>query len=104
MNIKRNVIVEIGKTYLTNHGRFVKITSEPWGGGCGIFNGEYEEDGRETKYGRWLTDGVYRDYLFEGRVISDEELNFITEDGQEARDLAHKMLLERKQKTYDETR
>jgi len=29
--------LEIGKTYLTKHGRFVKIKEEPWEG---IFNGE----------------------------------------------------------------
>ena len=93
--------VQIGKTYLTKHGRFVKIVSEPW---ADIFNGEYEEDGRGTLYGRWLTDGMYRDYRFGGHVLSNEELNLIMEDCQEAREIAHKMLLERKQKAYDEAK
>ena len=98
---KKQLEVQIGKTYLTKHGRFVKIVSEPW---ADIFNGEYEEDGRGTLYGRWLTDGMYRDYRFGGHVLSNEELNLIMEDCQEAREIAHKMLLERKQKAYDEAK
>jgi hypothetical protein len=98
---KKQLEVQIGKTYLTKHGRFVKIVSEPW---AGIFNGEYEEDGRGTPYGRWLTDGVYRDHMFGGHVISNEQLNFVMEDCQEAREIAHKMLLERKQKAYEEAK
>jgi len=46
---KEQLEVKIGKTYLTKHGRFVKIVYEPWDG---TFNGEYEEDGRGTPYGK----------------------------------------------------
>jgi len=92
--------LEIGKVYLTKHGRFVKLTSEPWEG---IFNGEYDNDGRGDKYGRWMEDGRRWDFLtFKGDFYIPEH-NILMEDCQEARIIAEEMKLERKKKAYEET-
>lgn len=96
--------LELGKTYLTKHGRFVTLTFEPW---KGIFNGDYEEDGRYKGFGndcgRWKSDGRAWDFLnFSGEFYIPEH-NIIMEDSVEAREIAYKMKIERKQKAYEET-
>lgn len=96
--------LELGKAYLTKHGRFVTLTSEPWEG---IFNGDYEEDGRHkgfgSDYGRWKVDGKAWNFLtFHGEFYTPEH-DIIMEDSVEAREIAYKMKLERKQKAYEET-
>ena len=96
--------IEIGKTYLTRNGRFVKLDCQPW---AGVFNGDYENDGRYkgfgTDCGRWKEDGrAWNFYNFSGEFYIPEE-DIIMSDSITARELAEKMKLERKQKAYDET-
>lgn len=96
--------IEIGKTYLTRNGRFVKLDCQPWEG---IFNGNYEDDGRHKGLGcdcgRWKEDGRAWNFLnFQGEFYIPEE-DIIMLDNIAARELAEKMKLERKQKAYDET-
>ena len=69
--------LEIGKTYLTKHGRFVKIKEEPWEG---IFNGEYEKDGRDDFTSRWKTDGRAWNFLFMSGEFYTPEHNILMED------------------------
>ena len=92
--------LEIGKTYLTKHGRFAKIKEEPWEG---IFNGEYEKDGRDGFIGRWKTDGRAWNFLFMSGEFYTPEHNVLMEDCDEARVIFEQMKLERKQKAYEET-
>jgi hypothetical protein len=94
--------VEIGKTYMTRNGRFVKLVYEPW---KGVYNGEIEPDGRKESWiTRWTIDGICRDYLMHQKEpLTDEEHDIIMEDGPAARELAETMKLERKQKAYEET-
>ena len=80
--------IEINKTYLTKHGRFVKMVCEPW---SGVFNGEYEEDGK-----------AWNVFFTMGGVYFPEH-DIIMEDSAEARKLAQEMKLERKRKAYEET-
>jgi hypothetical protein len=92
--------LEIDKSYLTKHGRFVKLTSQPWEN---IFNGEYENDGRGDMYGRWKEDGRRWDFLsFKGDFYIPEH-DIVMEDCKEARIIAEEMKLERKKKAYEET-
>lgn len=96
--------LKVGKTYMTRHGRFVKLTSEPWEG---IFNGEYELDGRKDslseRYGRWTADCRRWDFLtFRGEFYLPEEDIFMV-DSDKARRIAYEMQLKRKQKAYEET-
>lgn len=97
--------IEVNKTYLTKHGRFVKMVNEPWEG---IFNGEYEDDGRKANsitndVGRWKVDGRAWDYLFLAGEFYTPTHDILMEDSKEARDLANQMKMERKQKAYNET-
>lgn len=98
--------IHIGKTYLTKNGRFVKITDQPW---QGVFNGEYEEDGRKVeshiygKFGRWLSDKRAWNFIFPGNEFYMPDCDIIMEDCDEARKIAEQMKLERKQKAYEET-
>lgn len=98
------MVLEVGKTYLTKHGRFVKLDCQPWEG---IFNGDYEEDGRNEGFGntcgRWKIDGRAWDFLFMAGGFYTPEHDIIMEDCEEARKLAEQMKLERKQKAYNET-
>ena len=93
--------LELGKTYLTKHGRFVKIDSEPW---KEVFNGEYEQDGRGAYISdRWLEDGRCWNYLFPSNEFYIPENDIIMEDSLEARQIALDMQRERKEKAYQET-
>jgi len=93
--------LELEKTYLTKHGRFVKIVNQPWEG---IFNGEYEKDGRDDFTSRWKTDGRAWDFIFMSGEFYTPEHDILMEDCDEARRIAHQMLLERKQKAYEEAK
>lgn len=96
--------LEAGKTYLTKHGRFVKLDHQPWEG---IFNGDYEQDGRNGGFGndcgRWKSDGKAWNFFFPSYEFYTPEHNIIMEDCEEARTIAAQMKLERKQKAYEET-
>lgn len=93
--------IEIGKTYMTRNGRFVKVLNEPW---KGIFNTEAEEDGRGDNLFRHRLDGVYEDYIFMNpQPLQNSAYDIIMEDNEDARNIAAKMKLERKQKAYNET-
>ena len=96
--------IEINKTYLTKHGRFVKITNQPFEG---VFNGEYEKDGRNegvgNDCGRWLSNKRAWNFVFPGNYFYTDEHDIIMEDCDEARKIAEQMKLERKQKAYEET-
>jgi len=99
--------IEIGKTYLTRNGRFIKIEKIVFEG---VYWGEFEEDGRkdtDLKDGgtceRYEIDGKNWNYIFMGDTFNNPKLDIITPDSITARELAEKMKLERKQKAYDET-
>lgn len=96
--------IELGKTYLTKHGRFVKIYSQMQND---IFNGKYEEDGINETYrldsSRWKTDGRAWGFIFMGPGFYTPEHNIIMEDCTKAREIANQLKLERKQKAYEET-
>ena len=101
------MILELGMTYLTKHGRFVKITDEPW---AGVFNGQYEKDNRidpktpiYNEYGRWLSDGRAWNFIFPNHEFYFSEHDVIMTDCKEARNIAEVMKINRKQKAYDET-
>ena len=93
--------LELEKTYLTKHGRFVKIVNQPWEG---IFNGEYEKDGRDDFTSRWKTDGRAWDFIFMSGEFYTPEHDILMEDCDEARCISHQMLLERKCKAYAEAK
>lgn len=96
--------INLGKTYLTKNGRFVKITDQPW---QGVFNGEYEEDGRNegvgNKYGRWLSDKRAWNFIFMAGNFYTPEHDIVMEDCGEARNIAEQMKLKRKQGAYEKT-
>jgi len=93
--------IEINKTYLTKHGRFVKMVCEPW---PGVFNGEYEEDGRGgDMVPRYKEDGKAWNVFFAMGGVYFPEHDIIMEDSAEARKLAQEMKLKRKRKAYKET-
>jgi hypothetical protein len=93
--------IEINKTYLTKHGRFVKMVSMAW---AGAFNGEYEEDGRGgDMVPRYIEDGKALNVFFTMGGVYFPEHDIIMEDSVEARKLAQEMKLERKRKAYEET-
>lgn len=96
--------LEIGKTYLTKHGRFAIIDMEPW---VGVFNGNYEDDGRHLGFGndcdRWKSDEKCWNFIFLGREFFIPGHDIIMEDCEKAREIALGMKHERKIKAYNET-
>jgi hypothetical protein len=101
---EKSIKLEIGKSYLTRHGRFVTIVNEPWEG---IYNGDYEKDGRQhgiwSDSGRWAENGRCWNFIFNFGSFYISEHDILMEDCEHARKLAEEMKLERKKKAYEET-
>lgn len=91
--------VQLNKTYLTKQGRFVKMVNLM--NAADVFNGEYEErvEGKDS-FGRWTQDGRGCNCLFMSGWFMLPATDIIMEDSEEARELAHTMLLERKMDAY----
>ena len=95
--------IEIGKTYLTKHGRFVRMDERILGS---VFNGTYEKDGRHvSEYydgDRFLEeDGRCWNYMFPHHELYYPDRDILMEDCEEARRIAEQMKEERKRKAYE---